>query len=272
MKQILFSFCILLTTLTACSSRKGTDWNSQGGEDIVTQHGLTTATTEWSDSVVFTKQNMAKVSLKIVYATDTDNTLGDSLNAWVCEVFGDSTHTFIKDMSNLIKYFGSKRLKEDSAELKELVSGAAEWVNYEYDAKVQIMYEDSTYITLKCETYQYAAGAHGSTVMDFVTLRRSDGHRMNWNLVKDMSKDEIIKAIKNGLAEYFEVKDVNELPEYLLLGNGEDAEAKRIFEKDFPLPTTPPFLTANGVEVIYQQYEIAPYAAGMPGACIKHVK
>lgn len=271
MKKILFYFCILSTMLTACISRKATDDHSHGGEDNANLHELTTLSAEWSDSVVFTKQNMAKVSLKILYATD--NALGDSLNAWVCEVFGDSTHTFLKDMPSLTKHFGSKRLKEDSAELKEILSdGAGEWVNYEYDAKMQILYEDSTYITLKCETYQYMAGAHGTTVIDFVTLRRKDGHRMNWDLVKDMPKEEIVKNIKKGLAEYFGIKDINELPEYLLLGNGEDAEAREIFEKDFPLPSTPPYLTANGVEVIYQQYEIAPYAAGMPTAYIKHVK
>lgn len=272
MKKNIFFICILTALLTACSQHKTTGWNSQEGEDIVNRHGLTARTTEWSDSVVFTQKNMAKVSLKIVYFTNTDNVLGDSLNTWTCKVFGDSTHTFLKDMPNLIKHFGSQRLKKDSAELKELISDAAEWANYEYDAKVEVIYEDSAYITLKCETYQYMAGAHGSTVMDFTTLRRSDGHSMGWDLVKGMPKNEIVKAIKNGLAEYFEAKDVNDLPEYLLLGNGEDKEVRRIFENDFPLPATPPYLTADGVQIIYQQYEIAPYAAGMPAACIKHVK
>ena len=33
---------------------------------------------------------------------------------------------------------------------------------------------------------------------------------------------------------------------------------------EVPLPKTPPYLMENGVVVIYQQYEIAAYALGLP--------
>ena len=35
----------------------------------------------------------------------------------------------------------------------------------------------------------------------------------------------------------------------------------------FPFPQNPPYFEENGVCFLYQQYEIAPYAAGMP-ACV----
>ena len=41
------------------------------------------------------------------------------------------------------------------------------------------------------------------------------------------------------------------------------------YAEKFPLPAFPPFLTKEGVVVMYQQYEIAPYAVGMPSCVIK---
>ena len=39
-----------------------------------------------------------------------------------------------------------------------------------------------------------------------------------------------------------------------------------------PLPNTPPALTDKGISIIYQQYEIAPYAAGLPSFYIPYDK
>ena len=33
---------------------------------------------------------------------------------------------------------------------------------------------------------------------------------------------------------------------------------------NIPLPKNPPYFTQDGLTFVYQQYEIAPYAAGMP--------
>jgi hypothetical protein len=38
----------------------------------------------------------------------------------------------------------------------------------------------------------------------------------------------------------------------------------------FPLPQAAPYFTADGVVFIYQQYEIACYAAGLPNCVISY--
>ena len=49
----------------------------------------------------------------------------------------------------------------------------------------------------------------------------------------------------------------------LILYDNPDTEENEL-EFGLPLPATDPWLTKKGVSFIYQQYEIAPYAAGMP--------
>jgi hypothetical protein len=39
-----------------------------------------------------------------------------------------------------------------------------------------------------------------------------------------------------------------------------------------PLPQCPPLFTKDGVRFIYGQYEIAPYAAGMPDFTVPYNK
>lgn len=58
------------------------------------------------------------------------------------------------------------------------------------------------------------------------------------------------------MEQYFEVRTESELRDILLLNN-----------EPFPFPQNPPYFEENGVCFLYQQYEIAPYAAGMP-ACV----
>lgn len=54
-----------------------------------------------------------------------------------------------------------------------------------------------------------------------------------------------------------------ELCEMLLLDiSGSPVTVQQL--DSFPLPSTPPYFTRKGVTFVYQAYEIAPYAAGIP--------
>jgi hypothetical protein len=60
--------------------------------------------------------------------------------------------------------------------------------------------------------------------------------------------------VKDSLKVYFGVKTDDELAEMLI-----DVPVYNI-----PVPKTPPYIIEDGILAVYQQYEIAPYAAGMP--------
>ena len=66
----------------------------------------------------------------------------------------------------------------------------------------------------------------------------------------------------HGLMEYFEVKTEEELSECLF-----EPELYKL-----TLPEAEPYFTEEGLSFIYQQYEIAAYAYGMPSFTIPYDK
>lgn len=68
------------------------------------------------------------------------------------------------------------------------------------------------------------------------------------------------EIIKNDLmTEYFKSKDADDFRDALLVN-----------PDTLPLPSSSPYFLADGVHFVYQQYEIAPYAAGMPGCVVPY--
>lgn len=101
------------------------------------------------------------------------------------------------------------------------------------------------------------------------TFSQIDGKQYGWELLKDTAKTGFRKLLKKGARKYFstdksrgEITD-EELCEMLLLDiSGSPVTVQQL--DSFPLPSTPPYFTRKGVTFVYQAYEIAPYAAGIP--------
>ena len=118
-------------------------------------------------------------------------------------------------------------------------------------------------ITLQATIYDYTAGAHGSTTLLPQTFNLADGTRVSLSaLLPTLSADAISDSIHAGLMRYFEVPEDNPQRLRELLFVDRDAP--------IPMPQTQPYLTSEGVVFLYQQYEIGPYAAGMPKVTIKY--
>lgn len=267
---------MLLLVGTACN--KGNKTN-QGEESdsaaLVEQAGdvpeqLAFDSCQWKDSVSFGGENVARVDFSCIYPKAGSQQLVDSINYWICEEFGDTLHKHHNDIKRLLSTQGRQQLKSDSKELKAMLDeGAPDYVSYESDIDISVEYEDADYITMNMQSYYYLGGAHGSSYAAGTTFRKSDGRRMGWLLLDGMSLGKLRKSIKSGLKEYFEVKTDQELLECLLIGDPfDDNSAQQTYDRAFPLPDTPPYLNRNGINIIYQQYEIAPYAAGMPSCVI----
>ncbi len=135
-------------------------------------------------------------------------------------------------------------------------------------------HQTATFVTYSTQLYTYLGGAHGSTISAGHTFRRSDGRHMGWNMVDTTRKAELTALIRDGLKEYFaEGEDLStpltdaELLDRLLLWDDPDTPEDELSD-GIPLPHTAPWLTPTGVAFLYQQYEIAPYAVGMPNMTI----
>lgn len=117
-----------------------------------------------------------------------------------------------------------------------------------------VTYNQNCMISLYFDQYEYAGGAHG------LTVRYSD----TWNLTKSkrMELGDFFPHRSN--YKDFLIQSINKQIEYeLAKGNAmyfEDYE--KLVKENFK--TNNFYLSKEGLVIYFQQYDIAPYAAGMP--------
>lgn len=220
----------------------------------------------FQDSVIFNTKSKVHVNIFSLYATNGNQALKDSINAWIYQQLGDSSSMHTDRIPQILIAQGRKWLKEDSTEVKDIMAdmGEPEWgINYDKDIKIVKIFENDDYVTLSNTTYTYCGGAHGGTYVECATFRKKDGHRMGWELLGEMPEDSLKLALDKGLKEYFEItSDV--LNDDGTTTSTDQQLRNNLLEDTIAKPVSLPFITEEGIRVIYQQYEIACYAAGMP--------
>lgn len=126
--------------------------------------------------------------------------------------------------------------------------------SYEYDMVYKVTFSSGCIASLYVDQYTFMGGAHGSTV------RTSD----TWNL----STGERISLQDLYLREPLYRQIVRLRIQYQIAGLLKDNPAS--FFDDYPkllLNTFNPdsfYLSPDGVMIYFQQYDIAPYASGLP--------
>ena len=261
-------FLLLLTGISSCKKQgdKNTDMhNTVETTDNFAKNEAGTLVFDsvyWEKTTDVAKNGKVSVKIRYPYIKSEHHDIQDSIFAWEKEMLEskDSKASFLelarecgaalsdsltKDMKSILEVY-----KEE--EPKELT----------YDMNISVDYEDNEYFTLVATTYTYYGGAHGSTIVCGQTFRKADGKRVGWELLSGYSAKELKKKIKHGLKGYFNIpSDAADSENQLMNSLMIDDEA---FRNDFPLPEATPYLSAKGVCIQYQQYEIACYAAGMP--------
>ncbi len=123
---------------------------------------------------------------------------------------------------------------------------------------IRKLYEDQQYITFMKEDTVVRGEVHKSHLAVGFTFNKEDfalADLLNTDDVKSYRKkitDQLQKSM--GMSH-------DQLLDYLFLGD----DCKK--EGVVPLPANGPFLLADSLVFLYQEYEIAPYKAGMP--CVK---
>lgn len=121
------------------------------------------------------------------------------------------------------------------------------------EQELKIVLDTPEIITLSNEGYLYAGGAHGSSWKSGSTFLVSNGKELNSSMFPNFSKMK--PYILTGLAEYFDV------PKSQL-----DSCIDDVDRLDYPGTI---IITRDGINFIYQEYEIAPWAAGIPVAVVE---
>lgn len=184
--------------------------------------------------------------LLVDFPTSGNKLLRQTICEWINETLGRSYTGDLSDYQKLMNHYAAG-----------LSVGNGEF--HEYSKTVITKnFEDSKVITYLVVLVSYEGGAHEMSSIYGVTFRKTDAKIFTKDYITNYAalKPEIVK----GLKEYFGVKTDSELVDCLLWGNiGQTPSVENI-----PLPTTDPWIDKNGVCFIYDEYEIAPYAAGMP--------
>ena len=145
-------------------------------------------------------------------------------------------------------------------EKADMLSTIPRW---EYDYQFEKLYETPRYVVFQSLAFVYLGGAHGGIngAGPLTIDKRSGALLTDWFLPE--AEDGMQDLLVDGLLGYFSDADVElareELLEHLFIEDGH-----------IPLPAWNPMPTKDGLELTYQQYEIASYAEGMPSLTLPY--
>lgn len=128
---------------------------------------------------------------------------------------------------------------------------------WECRIKVSKVSQTNRYVVFRSENYFYLGGAHGGiTGAGPMTFSLKTGEQIMPFFTSD-AQAALQGELRKGLLTYFHQFEP-ELTEAKMI--------ERLFIEDgiIPLPKYEPEPTEEGLRLIYQQYEIAPYSEGMP--------
>ena len=209
-----------------------------------------------TDSLV-EEDSIGERRLLIALPRNASKALRNSMLEYISETLGGTFNGKVSDKKGLMRHYMDKKRQDFHDNLIELDSFITERPPYESDYTFSPLYETSKLTTLYCKGYEYWGGAHGSSLFYGQTFRNSDGRRIGWEVFHTDMND----LIRAGLKQYFNVKTDEELKDCLLTVE---------YLELLPMPQCPPLFTKEGVMFVYQQYEIAAYAAGMPSFTVHY--
>lgn len=128
---------------------------------------------------------------------------------------------------------------------------------WEYDFSISRIGEGAHWVVFQSQNYQYTGGAHGGVWGEgCMTFDKRTGALVS-RMIDPAGLEAIQPLLIKGLQSYYAECDApmstGELLDHLFIENGV-----------IPLPSWTPYPNGEGLVFVYQQYEIASYAEGMP--------
>lgn len=221
-----------------------------------------TAFTMKSDSIV-ADIDMGHFAISMDYPADTTSALAKAMTEYASEMLGGTYQGTYDSPHSLMAYYHTRIIKEWRPDFELYREASSTNPSLFWNTRIEKIAETPRFLTIgfTCETYQ--GGAHGLCLNYGVTFRKDDCRRIGWEILRNNKGENMQKLIRQGLREYFNVASDDDLRPML-------------FEEEYlysaPLPQCPPLFIDQGVRFIYNQYEIAPYAAGSPSFVIPYDK
>ena len=248
MKKVLF-FAGMLAIFAACTNVK---------DSAVKEDGGVLKTDSVTDSISFMEgKHEISVSIKIV-APVGNEALNKSISHMIMKAIeGDSTvdSTDIKAMAHYFVTKQSDELKKDAMEV------GPEDLPRSYFLEIGVSYENDKIITMNTSHDVYLGGPHGTFISEGTTFNKADGKILGNNIFAQDKLGDLKREVTNQLENFF--KDIMG-EDYKESGSPLKDYSKEVVE----LPESGVFIENDSVVFVYQQYEIAPYAFGLPSTKI----
>lgn len=202
------------------------------------------------DTVTFFQEE-DQMSCNIV-ALVPESAVSQAVGEWLDSYLGKGYTGDKTDVQSMVDFYG--KLRMDS--LRSIIAGGVpDFAVLNYDACMDKLYENGKVVTYGLTITLDLGGAHPVTKEVGATFCKDDGRQLKWDIVRKDCMADFQNVIHNMLKDYFGAKNDGEL-----MGNLQGVKDV----KHIPMPATPPYMMEDGIVLIYQQYEIASYAMGMP--------
>tara|TARA_R110002051_G_scaffold324988_2_gene425051 strand:- start:40524 stop:41276 length:753 start_codon:yes stop_codon:yes gene_type:complete len=182
-----------------------------------------------------------------IFEFNKDTELGNTVNAALRKEIVNQLN-FEGNVENASIEEAIAAFKKEFQDLRNMYP--EETVDWEAIIKSEITYENNDVLSIQLDTYIFTGGAHGHSTLRFLNFNKKKNELFeNWELFKEMDDFERFAETK------FKIQE--DIPQ-----NSEINSTGFMFEGEhFYLPNNLGF-TKKGVQLIYNQYEIASYADG----------
>ncbi len=216
------------------------------------ENGKSAATDSIAASVTANDTGVV-ASVDIALPGIENDTLRLAALLWANEALGGTYTGPLTDAEVLAKHYAAEAA--DILRQNRAVLGNPAAYRLTYAVSIRAIAQTDNYLTLLATTDSYDGGAHGSRGVSGVTLLAANGARLSWRAVLSAETHPSLDAlIAAGLRDYFKVATDEALAQCLISETGVNVG----------VPACPPLLMPDGIRCIYGQYEIAPFAAGLP--------
>lgn len=225
----------------------------QPKQEKVMDFDISTQQFQWSDSVVSGKM-VSNVDIAVTVPKES-STVYESVEKWIAARLGAKGEQSKMPVRKLMETIGNEYIDSIKSNIESLKAGGYdEPMPYTYSWNVSPVHFTNKYVTYTDTAYAYEGGAHGMSVFDAATFTLADGKQWGYDMFAQDKMEDLRRMVVDAIAkQYFKVADASAMEKDILVPVGE-----------VKLPACPPYVTADGVAFTYQQYEIAPYSAGMP--------
>lgn len=136
---------------------------------------------------------------------------------------------------------------------KAAANYGGDFLPYTVEETNQIIYNGDTFLSIRRDLSAYTGGAHGSNAISCDNFRKSDGSLVQ--LSELFRSNNYKELLVQNIAEQIKSMQENPDKEAFFSGDWPDALENTFDESHF-------LISGEALTIVYQEYDIAPYAAG----------